>query len=1130
MKRVSKNLAKAITLSVIFMLPYGITEASENTYTEIIQVGPKKVLDSYDKINNLDGNPIRSNEDDTYIYDFGNKAKLNIKAKDSYSAKSGNVGIFVNSNGKNVIVKHKLDITVDRNTLKENMKMYGIYISSGNNLFDRRFGGDITLTQGTAAINIDGDNVLVYGGSGNISVTGNNYYGYTSGIDFDSDSNNVNVYWGAGSKIEAISDSNNDREMEKIVTAVNMNAYNANRYKKVVLGIINANDYENLSKYDDINLDNFSELVNGLGKVTLTATAKNNVANNQNFVEANGLKMNMGANTVISGNTTINATALNKAYYKDGITTEANGLNFNNYGTALFQKADITAIAESENGNDVAANGIKVNVEGNDTQNRIITTYLDKSSVINATATGAGTVQAHGIYSIKRGKSTTKAENSLSANGIEITTTTNGGTDVENVGIKASGGTVNINGNAGITVNVNNAADTNSDVFGIWSNLGGTVNVEGAANITINDNRLDAKKIAVVAGTRDLDESGKPFGEQNTVNLNYHKGGVSLINGDILSGYNGLLNVGTDTTTLSQRSTAGTLTLNGNALAGNGGTLNINLTAGSTWTGRADDYQDAERDDWDAAHSAQFAPQFSNEVTSSGNVTVTLAQEATWNVTGQSWITELDGNGVVDLTKGEGSDALHIGKVSGNNTFVVNLKPGELGASDMIYVQDGTSKAQTLQINNRDEVLSGMKAGDALRFATVTKAGEGFGNITDGAETFGRSTSINDAGIFNVDFDIIYKDYNEKMEGDLGTEQTYNGGNFSTNKPGQDYVDNVYGGKKDTSEINTLEETTETESNPKHVYIVRKSVTKENQSDAGKTIINMSRANYKNAIYMDRLNKRMGEMRYVNGEEEQGLWVRLRHDRIGQSGDFRSMNTMYEVGYDVKQPTDNGEHRIGMAIDYMRGSTTYDDIMGKGETKRYGLWLYDTWLGEKGHYVDYVAKWGHLSNDFDITAKTTGEKINGDYSNNVFSVSAEYGKKNDMGNNWYFEPQAQLQLARVTGADYVTTQGSKVNVDGINSLIGRAGFRIGRDMDENSTVYLKADLLHEFMGDQTVTAADATGTLREEFENKGTWYDVGFGFATKMSKNSYAFMDFEKSFGNDNDETYQINAGMQWSF
>ncbi len=50
------------------------------------------------------------------------------------------------------------------------------------------------------------------------------------------------------------------------------------------------------------------------------------------------------------------------------------------------------------------------------------------------------------------------------------------------------------------------------------------------------------------------------------------------------------------------------------------------------------------------------------------------------------------------------------------------------------------------------------------------------------------------------------------------------------------------------------------------------------------------------------------------------------------------------------------------------------------------------------------------------------------------------------------------------------------------------------------------------------------------YGNEGTWCDVGFGFAAAMSKTSYAYLDFEKSFGNDNDETYQINAGMQWSF
>lgn len=592
----------------------------------------------------------------------------------------------------------------------------------------------------------------------------------------------------------------------------------------------------------------------------------------------------------------------------------------------------------------------------------------------------------------------------------------------------------------------------------------------------------------------------------------------------------------------------GTAVSAGNVQAANGGVINVNLGAGSYFEGRVDDYKDADSTLWNDNnfnHDSLFDEDFvtDNKVTSSGTVNMNLGNNAVWNLTQQSWVTNLSGNGTVVLVgevndnsntvveEGTGGYAVHIGKLEGNNTFLVNLNPEDYAASDMIYIYDGsTAGVQNLRINNEAEVLNALKDdGDRIRFATVGKtAGAGAG--------FGDDYVVRGRGVINSGFSIDYVDY------DTDTDQgNYNGGDsFTAAKPGDDYVDSIYGtGNKNSetsSQASTLENNAGTGNKPvaeldsKNLYLVRDSSKDAGKSDSGATIINMSRANYKNAIYMDRLNKRMGEMRYVNGEEEQGLWVRLRHDRIGQSGDFRSMNTMYEVGYDVKQSTDNGEHRIGMAIDYMRGSTTYDDIMGKGETKRYGLWLYDTWLGEKGHYTDYIVKWGHLSNDFDIRDKDSLENITGDYSNNVFSVSAEYGKKNDMGNNWYFEPQAQLQLARVTGADYVTTQGSKVNVDGINSLIGRAGFRIGRDMDENSTVYLKADLLHEFMGDQTVTAADATGTLREEFENKGTWYDIGFGFAAKMSKNSYAFMDFEKSFGNDNDETYQINAGMQWTF
>ena len=679
---------------------------------------------------------------------------------------------------------------------------------------------------------------------------------------------------------------------------------------------------------------------------------------------------------------------------------------------------------------------------------------------------------------------------------------------------------------------------------------GGKALYSDAKNSTGNDKEVIIK--SGVNGIGNLDVKGDIVATNSgKIDLTVNK--AADITGDIEATNSGVINftlgdnadmiVSEKDNTLINAGGASTLSLAkngseskiGNVQAANGGTINLTLGEGAYFAGRVDDYKDADgaNGNWNnVKHQTLFDSEFAAGVTKSGTVNMTL-NGGVWDLTQQSWVTNLNGNdGVVYLNgNGTGGYAVHIGKLEGEHTFVVNLKPTDYAASDMLYIYDGSSAGvQNLRINNEAEVLNALKDdGDRIRFATVGKtAGAGAG--------FGDDYVVRGRGVINSGFSIDYVDYDTDTH-----EGNYNGGDsFTAAKPGDDYVDSIYGSGNNNSETGsqafTLENNAGTGNKPvaeldsKNLYLVRDSSKDAGKSDSGATIINMSRANYKNAIYMDRLNKRMGEMRYVNGEEEQGLWVRLRHDRIGQSGDFRSMNTMYEVGYDVKQPTDNGEHRIGMAIDYMRGSTTYDDIMGKGETKRYGLWLYDTWLGEKGHYTDYIVKWGHLSNDFDIRDKDSLENITGDYSNNVFSVSAEYGKKNDMGNNWYFEPQAQLQLARVTGADYVTTQGSKVNVDGINSLIGRAGFRIGRDMDENSTVYLKADLLHEFMGDQTVTAADATGTLREEFENKGTWYDVGFGFAAKMSRNSYAFMDFEKSFGNDNDETYQINAGMQWSF
>ena len=563
----------------------------------------------------------------------------------------------------------------------------------------------------------------------------------------------------------------------------------------------------------------------------------------------------------------------------------------------------------------------------------------------------------------------------------------------------------------------------------------------------------------------------------------------------------------------SKGANGGKITINGkntqiygDVFAGNGGEINITLNSGNILEGQVDDYHELAGDkEGKVFHNSAFVDSEGNPlyVEYAGNATLNINDGAHWIARGQSFVdtVTLDG-GTIDMSKNENS-SVTVNDLSGNGIVKMRLNTGDRDQSDMLYVTGSLEGNYELQIAGDEFDINEITEDNPLRFATVK------GDVN----TENLKARAVDAGFFNNEYTITKENFA------VGDEENviYNnsgveaGGDHKADyKPGNDYIESTF----DAADTNLL----------------IGGVSSQTVSDAGKTIINMSRANYSNAIYMDRLNKRMGEARYLNSEDEQGMWVRLRHDRIGKDEQFRSQNTMYEVGYDVKQPVDSGDHRIGMAIDYMDGKTSYSSIAGDGDIKRYGLWLYDTWLGEKGHYTDFVAKWGHLENDFEIY-NSLG-KVNGDYSNNVFSVSAEYGKKNDMGNDWYFEPQAQLQLARVTGADYVTSQNTKVSLDGINSLIGRAGFRLGKDMGEHSTVYVKADVLHEFLGDQTISALDTTtnGTYRETFENKGTWYDVGFGFATALGKDSYAFMDFEKSFGNDNDETYQINAGVQWTF
>ena len=299
-------------------------------------------------------------------------------------------------------------------------------------------------------------------------------------------------------------------------------------------------------------------------------------------------------------------------------------------------------------------------------------------------------------------------------------------------------------------------------------------------------------------------------------------------------------------------------------------------------------------------------------------------------------------------------------------------------------------------------------------------------------------------------------------------------------------------------------------------------------SNSGNIIKNAAALDYANAVTTDTLNKRLGEARYSN--EGDGMWARVRHDRFGKTNRYEGKNTMTELGYYWKRcDTSYGKHMQGAAVNYTTGSADYKGVTGESSTKRYGLSFYDTQLRETGHYLDTVAKFGRVSNKFTLEQEDENN-VNADYHNNYYALSFEYGRKNPLENNWYVEPQAQLQYTYLASTDYRTSQSTDVQLSGTDSLIGRVGFRIGRELDDKTAFYVDANAYHEFLGNQDILASDRTGIMNATTHNDGIWYEAGVGISGKLNKNTNGFVQFTKGFGSDVEHTWSFEGGLNFTF
>lgn len=266
------------------------------------------------------------------------------------------------------------------------------------------------------------------------------------------------------------------------------------------------------------------------------------------------------------------------------------------------------------------------------------------------------------------------------------------------------------------------------------------------------------------------------------------------------------------------------------------------------------------------------------------------------------------------------------------------------------------------------------------------------------------------------------------------------------------------------------------------------------------------------------MNKRLGEVRASEGS--QGIWARMARgqSKYGQQG-IKNQYNYYQLGYDSKISDD---WIVGGAFTYTDGDSSYTN--GSGTNKHTGFAVYGSNLRDDGSFIDLIAKVAHMKNDFDVN----GGVGSGDYSTNGLSFSAEYGKRFHQESYW-IEPQAELTYGRVSSADFMTKNGASVHQDSMDSLVGRLGFSLGKDIKQGN-VYVRASYLYDFQGDTSVTMSKNGAATSFKTDLGGGWWEFGVGTNLDLGHDTHFYLDVETTAGGDVDTPWQWNAGVRYSF
>ncbi|MDR1145751.1 MAG: autotransporter outer membrane beta-barrel domain-containing protein, partial [Verrucomicrobiales bacterium] len=218
---------------------------------------------------------------------------------------------------------------------------------------------------------------------------------------------------------------------------------------------------------------------------------------------------------------------------------------------------------------------------------------------------------------------------------------------------------------------------------------------------------------------------------------------------------------------------------------------------------------------------------------------------------------------------------------------------------------------------------------------------------------------------------------------------------------------------------------------------------------------------------------------------------------------------------------------LGVFAGYGRSDLDYRTPGTDGERNRYYGGRYATWLHSSGFYIDATVKAASVNND--LKAPYGNTQLTASYSDVNIGGSIEIGNKFTFADDWFIEPQLQVNYLHILAEDYQAGP-MTISAQDLDALQLRIGSVFGRTINLTNSGALQPYL--KIIGDE---ANRSGGAIRNGYQHTrantdGARAELGGGLIWQLDTDNQLHLDYEASFGDKYDKPWGLTAGYRHQF